>query len=129
MNGSAPDPVDDDLTPDVRAALRQRLQAERDAGLHRTGQASALRSADRVDRLDPLAQNVLDLERDVEGILDDARTRDALEPIEEALERLDDGTYGHCTDCGSAIGSARLLALPYARRCLSCQEAIGRPRR
>jgi DnaK suppressor protein len=42
--------------------------------------------------------------------------------IAAALERLDLGTYGQCTDCGGAIASLRLQALPEAARCIACQE-------
>jgi len=47
----------------------------------------------------------------------------SLNAIEEALRRLAEGTYEICTDCGRAIGSSRLGALPFAIRCLRCQEA------
>lgn len=40
--------------------------------------------------------------------------------IELALRRIDDGTYGSCSKCGSAIGAARLEALPDASLCIAC---------
>jgi DnaK suppressor protein len=46
-----------------------------------------------------------------------------LEEIDEALRRLDDGTFGTCQDCGGAIAAGRLETLPYARRCPTCQRA------
>jgi DnaK suppressor protein len=42
--------------------------------------------------------------------------------LDEALRRLDEGLYGICADCGEPIGEARLKALPFARRCVACQE-------
>lgn len=42
--------------------------------------------------------------------------------IDEALRRLDEGLYGICENCGTPIGEARLQALPFARRCVACQE-------
>jgi len=42
--------------------------------------------------------------------------------IDEALRRLDEGTYGHCFECGDDIGEARLRALPFAVRCKDCEE-------
>jgi len=42
--------------------------------------------------------------------------------VEQALARLDDGSYGECVDCGSAIPYARLAAYPAAKRCVACQE-------
>ena len=42
--------------------------------------------------------------------------------LDEALRRLDEGTYGICEDCTIAITPGRLRALPFARRCLECQQ-------
>jgi DnaK suppressor protein len=42
-----------------------------------------------------------------------------------ALARLDAGTYGHCEWCGRAIPAARLDAIPYARRCVRCENESG----
>ncbi len=44
-----------------------------------------------------------------------------LAEVNEALHRLDDGTYGVCKACGAAISPARLRALPYASLCLACK--------
>ncbi|MES2631747.1 MAG: TraR/DksA family transcriptional regulator [Pseudomonadota bacterium] len=41
--------------------------------------------------------------------------------VAAALRRLQDGTYGTCTDCGEPIDEKRLLALPAAPRCTACQ--------
>jgi DnaK suppressor protein len=38
--------------------------------------------------------------------------------VERALEKLDEGTYGSCDVCGSAIGAERLEAIPWAVRCI-----------
>lgn len=48
--------------------------------------------------------------------------RESLLAIEEALERLDDGTYGICVNCGKPIGAPRLEAMPWAHHCIACQE-------
>jgi DnaK suppressor protein len=52
-----------------------------------------------------------------------SRNADALAEIEAALERIADGSYGQCSDCGEPIASARLLAQPAAPRCTACQAA------
>ncbi len=44
-----------------------------------------------------------------------------LAQVAGAMRRLQDGTYGTCTDCGVAIDEQRLLALPSAPRCTACQ--------
>ena len=43
-----------------------------------------------------------------------------LSAIEAALERLEEGTYGSCEDCGAKIPKARLDAIPYATLCVRC---------
>lgn len=45
-----------------------------------------------------------------------------LQAIEEALGRIDKGTYGHCRDCGEPIAEARLNAIPWTRVCITCKE-------
>ena len=43
-----------------------------------------------------------------------------LSEVNEALQRIDVGTFGSCEACGGSIGRQRLLALPEARLCNSC---------
>lgn len=52
--------------------------------------------------------------------------REVLIRIDEALERLDRGSYGSCTYCSATISLARLKALPWARFCIECQESEER---
>lgn len=42
--------------------------------------------------------------------------------IEEALARIEDGSYGQCEACGQKISLERLKALPHARLCIACKE-------
>ena len=42
--------------------------------------------------------------------------------IEEALRRIEDGTYGKCQECNKAIALPRLKRLPYTRLCIECKE-------
>lgn len=42
--------------------------------------------------------------------------------IEEALKRIEDGTYGKCTGCNKNIALPRLRRLPYTRMCIECKE-------
>ena len=48
-----------------------------------------------------------------------------LQAIEEALKRIDAGTYGVCRDCGEPIAEARLNAIPWTRVCIKCKEKQG----
>jgi DnaK suppressor protein len=46
--------------------------------------------------------------------------RNALEQIQAAIERIEDGSYGKCEECGVKIPEARLEAVPYAALCVQC---------
>ncbi len=46
-----------------------------------------------------------------------------LRAVQAARQRLDEGRYGLCDDCGEAIAPARLQAQPTAARCIRCQSA------
>ena len=45
-----------------------------------------------------------------------------LQAIEEALRRIEKGTYGICRDCGEEIAAPRLNAIPWTRVCITCKE-------
>ena len=45
-----------------------------------------------------------------------------LQAIEDALRRIEDGTYGTCRDCGEPVAPARLNAIPWTRVCIACKE-------
>jgi DnaK suppressor protein len=51
-----------------------------------------------------------------------ADLQESLDDVDDALGRLDDGTYGLCERCGNPISEARLEAMPTARRCLDCAK-------
>jgi RNA polymerase-binding transcription factor DksA len=48
---------------------------------------------------------------------------ETLREVDDALTKLDTGTYGKCETCGEQIGEARLEAMPSARFCMSCASA------
>lgn len=49
-----------------------------------------------------------------------------IQQIDEALHRIDDGTYGVCTACGGLIRKARLLNKPFVLTCMECQSEMER---
>ena len=51
---------------------------------------------------------------------------DTLGRIEASLERIEDGTYGDCGECGAKIPKARLNAIPYATLCVKCASQSER---
>ena len=48
------------------------------------------------------------------------KLREALDEVQRALDKLGDGSYGACEDCGQPIDPARLEAKPAARYCIDC---------
>lgn len=55
--------------------------------------------------------------------------QEALYEIEEALKRLEQGTYGICEMCEKPIRKERLEAVPFARLCVQCQSSVEKDRR
>ncbi len=53
---------------------------------------------------------------------------DAIFEIDEALQRIKEGVYAICQDCGCIINSARLKALPFVRRCIECKRVAEKKR-
>ncbi|MBF0481918.1 MAG: RNA polymerase-binding protein DksA [Desulfovibrionaceae bacterium] len=50
------------------------------------------------------------------------RERRLIKKIQEAIERIDDGSYGACEDCGEDIGVPRLKARPVTTLCIKCKS-------
>jgi DnaK suppressor protein len=98
-----------------RDALRRSLAAE----LELCGISEGRSHGDFVDAA---------VETDAAGIasqLAEVESRE-LKQIEDALERIRDGSYGFCESCGKKIAMARLTALPYTPYCIRCQRAAER---
>jgi DnaK suppressor protein len=51
--------------------------------------------------------------------------KDHYEQVVAALRRMENGTYGKCERCGQGIPVERLEAIPAARLCVSCKQAVG----
>ncbi len=75
------------------------------------------------------AQGVIDAEESaVSNIQEDIEIAllqmksETLKRVNEALARLEQGTYGNCYECGDEISQPRLRALPFAVRCKDCEE-------
>jgi len=75
------------------------------------------------DVRDAEEQSVDDFAQEVDFALMQMKS-ETLSKIDEAILRLEDGTYGLCTECGSEISEARLKALPFAPLCRTCQEEV-----
>ncbi len=98
-------------------ALQARLQGDvietADTALSGCGIEQSCGSPDTADRASEIVEQDVAL-----GLLGSATG--TLEQIEAALQRIDDGTYGHCMQCGVRIPAARLVAIPYATCCVQC---------
>ena len=53
---------------------------------------------------------------------------DTLLAIDGALERIEEGSYGKCEECGVSISKTRLTAIPYTALCIKCAEALEKQR-
>lgn len=72
--------------------------------------------------LDPGESSEAGIQEDIEFALIQMKA-ETLNKINEALARLEEGAYGNCFECGEEIAHARLRALPFAVRCIECEEA------
>ncbi len=64
-------------------------------------------------------------DRSVDYTLEDY-SQQTLDEIDAALRRIDDGTYGTCTNCGRQIAEERLEARPWASLCIDCARELER---
>ena len=79
----------------------------------------------RTDRPKEVRDDLEASDADIQGDLDMAllqMSAETLIRIDEALVRLDAGEYGSCFECAGEIAERRLRALPFAVRCLACEE-------
>jgi DnaK suppressor protein len=72
--------------------------------------------------LDAAEASEADIQDDIEFALIQMKS-ETLHKINEALGRLEEGTFGYCFECGDEISERRLRALPFAVRCKDCEEA------
>lgn len=90
------------LLEEIRHDLKQGRETAKDEGMDTYDLASEER------------------DREINFILSD-RDRGKLQAIEDALERIEDGSYGVCETCESEIAEGRLQAMPFTRLCVQCQ--------
>jgi DnaK suppressor protein len=61
------------------------------------------------------------LNREIDYTLEE-NAEHVLHAVNEALQRIEDGTFGTCGRCGKPIAEERLEAIPYANRCIDCKR-------
>ena len=72
------------------------------------------------------AEQAVELENDETMVALEDELYDQLRAVDDALARLDAGTYGQCTECGEQIAAERLEALPAAPHCIDCANVLER---
>ncbi len=95
--------------------MKAKLLAEIDSTLR------AEREGNKDEGMDTYDLASEERDREINFILSD-RDRVKLKQIDDALERMDEGTYGVCESCGLEIAEERLEAMPFSRLCRDCQQ-------
>ncbi len=104
---------------DARQALLQRIATQRGGQVSRVDMAAE----HDVRASDARAQATTEINE--EFAMNEHETAE-LSAIDAALERLAQGLYGQCQDCGATIPEVRLAAYPMALRCIACQTQAER---
>ena len=115
-------PVTDRVAHNQRyESLKQMLEERRQEIVDKLRTIREAMPDQRLDVQDAEEQAVTDFAKDMEFALVQMKA-DTLSRIDEAMRRLEAGTYGECAECGTEITGARLKALPFAVLCRDCQE-------
>ena len=99
----------EDRRREIQAEVQGKMRGVREDGIKSTEVLDAVESAEN------------DIQEDIEFALVQMKS-ETLNKINDALARLDQGSYGNCFECGEEIAEKRLRALPFAVRCKDCEE-------
>jgi RNA polymerase-binding transcription factor DksA len=124
INHRAGEPFQNPLMPALDLPRLRRRLAERAAALRDDLRRDRGKLADDMSDADTVLDRKDQADLAIQAGVDDAEfERDLVElaQVDAALERLDAGRYGRCRDCAEPIAPERLLAQPWAARCLACQ--------
>lgn len=100
-------------------AEQQELLDSLEAGFDRPMSESVGELSSIDQHTSDLGNETIEREKDLGFV---AQANKTLAQCEQALDRMDQGTYGVCETCGQDIGLERLKALPFAAKCIECQE-------
>jgi len=105
----------------VLKAAREKLQEMRRQVLRELGEdLKEGREGGKQEGMDTYDLASEERDREISFILTD-REREKVQAIQDALDRVENGTYGICESCDSEIAPARLSAMPFTRLCVNCQ--------
>jgi DnaK suppressor protein len=99
--------------------ILERKQAELMGGLRNRDGIAIEKSADQMDEIQYATERDLAI-RNVD------RESTLLRQVKAALQRIHAGSFGTCVDCEETISPKRLTAVPWATRCIKCQETADR---
>lgn len=105
----------------MRARLRGDLSAMADSALKRTRSESSGDLSSMPIHMADIGSDNFEQEFTLSLMENDGGT---LEQIEDALERIEAGTYGACVECGGRILKTRLNAIPYTPHCIKCASEL-----
>ncbi|MBP5802993.1 TraR/DksA C4-type zinc finger protein [Microbacterium maritypicum] len=116
------------MTADARERLRA-LRAQAEARVQATAATLGELTHDREssnddDEHDPEGVTLSSEWSRLTGLAEAAASE--LHQVDDALTRVEAGTYGVCANCGRPIPAGRLEARPFAEHCVSCAEKLGR---
>jgi RNA polymerase-binding protein DksA len=107
-------------------ARRERLRREIDA-ISGEGVRSDVFQADETDSVDQHpADDASELFEREKNLTVRQTLEASLQAVNDALQKVDEGTYGICDNCGEPIPEKRLRALPEATLCINCQAKLER---
>lgn len=118
------------MNKEKREDFRQLLLSQIDALRREADKTVSEMTDEKTNFPDPTDRASLESDRNFELRIRD-RERKLIMKIREALERIDEGSFGVCESCGEEIGEARLRARPVTTLCIDCkteqerQERIG----
>ena len=102
----------DERRRELQAAVQGKMRGAREEGLG--GKLNEV--------LDAVESAEADIQEELEFALVQMKS-ETLNKVNDALTRLEQGSYGNCFECGEEIAEKRLRALPFAVRCKDCEES------
>lgn len=111
--------MDEEKLKDFRKILEERLETL----LKEAGKTVAGMTAGRGSFPDPTDQATLESDRSFLLRMRD-RERKLILKIEDAINKIEEGTYGVCEGCGEEISEKRLLARPVTGYCIDCKKEM-----
>ena len=109
----------------LKTASESLLTMRKQVGADIENETKSSREGQKDEGMDAYDLASEERDRDISLILSD-RDRAKLQAIDEALERINAGSYGICEMCELDIAEERLKALPFTRLCVTCQAETER---